>query len=86
MIAIIAAAVTGLAPAPDGERQLAELRHIYAQSCQVRAYAAFDDLCNRVKRQLRDAERTHRRAARAQARAPADVSMAENSDSLSLPN
>jgi len=79
MIAILAAAVTGLTPAPDGERQLVELRRIYAQSCQVRAYASFDDLCERVKRQLRDAERAHRRSVRAQARAPAVLAQAEES-------
>lgn len=71
IIAAFAAALAAATTPPDAERQLAELQHIYAQSCEVRAYAAFDDLCDKIKKQMRDAERAHRAALRAKPAAAA---------------
>lgn len=65
IIAAFAAALAAAASPTDAEKQLAELQHIYAQSCDVRAYAAFDDLCDKLKKQMRDAQRAHRAALRA---------------------
>lgn len=63
MIAALAAAV--LATAGDtGAERVAELRHMYQQSCEVRAYGSFDDLCDQLKRQMREAEKAQRAAAR----------------------
>lgn len=69
MIAIVAAAVTALAAPSDAEKHLAELQSLYEQSCGVRAYAAFDDLCSPLKRQLRDAEKAARKAEQARLKA-----------------
>ena len=78
MIVILAAAAAVLT-ASEADARLADIRHLYAQSCEVRAYAAFDDLCGKLKRQLRIAEKTHREAERARAKAP-PVALAGNQD------
>ena len=64
MIALLAAAAAALAAPTDADRRMEELRLIYAQSCEVRAYATYDRLCEGVKKQMRDAEKAHRRARR----------------------
>lgn len=70
--ALAAAALAAAAPSDvgpsDTAKRLVDLQHIYAQSCGVRAYATYDDLCDKLKKQMRDAERSHRTAQRAQAR------------------
>lgn len=77
MIAVLAATAAVLTAA-QADAQLSDIRHLYAQSCEVRAYAAFDDLCGKLKRQLKVAEKAHRQAARERARAP--VALVEDRD------
>ena len=83
MIALLAAAV--VAASPDSGAQLADLHRMYAQSCEVRAYASFDDLCNILKKQMREAERAHRRSARAEAAEPTTPVVAEKTESAPAP-
>jgi len=75
MIALLAAAA--IAAPQDAGSRLAELQHMYAQSCGVRAYASFDDLCGLLKKQMREAERAYRKAARAEAATPAVAETSE---------
>lgn len=73
MIAVLAAAAAAslATPADDAQRQLQAVRSMYEQSCQVRAYGSYDDICNALKKQLKQAERTYRAANRRTAVAPA---------------
>ena len=64
MIAMLAAAAVALSAPTDADKRLEELRLIYSQSCEVRAYATYDRLCEGVKKQMREAEKAHRRAKR----------------------
>lgn len=70
MIALFAAAAAAIAAPSDATGRLADLQHLYSQSCEVRAYATFDDLCDQLKRQMREAQRAERDAARARAATP----------------
>lgn len=83
MIAILAASAAVLTAA-QADARLADIRHLYAQSCEVRAYAAFDDLCGKLKRQLRAAEKAHRAAVRERAKAPPG-DLASNQDLAAPP-
>ena len=68
MIATLLAATVALSAPTESQRRLAELRHIYAQSCEVRAYATFDRMCEGLRKQVREAERVERREARSRPR------------------
>jgi hypothetical protein len=65
MIVSLIAAAAALSAPTDADKRLAELQHIYSQSCEVRAYATFDRMCGELKKQIRQAEKAHRQAARA---------------------
>lgn len=63
MIAIALAAVAAVqAPADDPARTAAAALAMYQQSCQVRAYGSYDDLCSALRRQLKEAEKAARKA------------------------
>ena len=64
MIALLAAAAAAVSAPTEPAKQLEELRLIYSQSCEVRAYATFDRLCEGLKKQMREAEKAHRRGQR----------------------
>ena len=51
----LAAAEPPAAPADDTATSLAELQQMYDQSCAAREYGAYDDLCDQLSHQLRDA-------------------------------
>ncbi len=76
MIALTVAAALAASPLPDttdeSTRTLARLQAMYQQSCSVRAYGAFDDVCGALRKQMKEAEKRHKRAA-AQARARSRV-------------
>ena len=59
MIGLLAAAAVLATPAADRDpqAQLADLEHLYQQSCGDRAYGSFNDVC----RDMRDRIRTYRR-------------------------
>jgi hypothetical protein len=85
MIAALAtaAALAGATASDDGTRRLAELQHMYQQSCEVRAYGSFDDLCDELKKQIRAAQKAHRTAAGARPQrggAPQPVAAAPSGD------
>lgn len=77
MIALFAAAVVAVAAPSAADQRMAELQHIYSQSCEVRAYATFDDLCDRLKQQMRQAQRDQKAAARVRP-APAKQALADS--------
>ncbi len=65
MIAILAAAAVAAGaavPAASPDDTVAQVRALYQQSCQVRAYGSYDDLCNGLKAQLKQAEQDARKA------------------------
>ncbi|HTK36620.1 MAG TPA: hypothetical protein VL358_15215 [Caulobacteraceae bacterium] len=74
MIVLAAAAALAAAePAPeDPAATLRAVQAMYDQSCQVRAYGSYDDLCDSLKKQLREAAQAQRKAP--PARRPAAVS------------
>lgn len=77
MIVIALAAMAAVqAPADDPARTAAAAQAMYQQSCQVRAYGSYDDLCNALRRQLRDAEKAARKAQKNKA-VPAVAAVAE---------
>ena len=62
---IAAAVLSGPSDAgAEADKRLADLQLIYSQSCEVRAYATFDRMCDDLKRQVREAQKAHRKAAR----------------------
>lgn len=67
MIAVLAAALVAASAEPpspeDAKRQMDELQSLYQQSCEVRAYASYDDVCEGLKSQLHDAQKAYRKAA-----------------------
>ena len=69
MLMLAVLALAGLAPAPadDTASSLAELQQMYDQSCAAREYGAYDDLCDQLSHQLRDARVEADRAARRKA-------------------
>lgn len=86
MIAALIAAAALSAPdiaAADADKRFADLQLIYAQSCEVRAYATFDRMCESLKRQVREAEKAHRKAARAKPAVKA-AAKAESEPALAL--
>ena len=71
MIAVLAAAAAVATAAPeDTEKQLRAVQSMYQQSCQVKAYGSYDDICNLLKKQLKEAERAHKRSTSRRAAAP----------------
>ena len=74
MLAIVLAAALASATIPPDTvpdaADLAGVQALYDQSCQERAYGSYDDLCNALKQQLRQAQQAERKAQRAAARPP----------------
>ena len=62
--AALAAAEPAPPPAEDPVATLAAVQDMYNQSCRVKAYAAYDDLCDALRKQIREAERASDDAAR----------------------
>ncbi len=81
MVILAAAALAAAQPAPadDPVATLAAVQDMYNQSCQVKAYAAYDDLCDALRKQIRDAERASDKAV-AEQRRTAKISAAKAAD------
>ena len=64
MIALVlAAAVAAAVPEPVSDADtLAGVQALYDQSCQERAYGSYDDLCNALKQQLKEAAQADRKS------------------------
>ena len=69
MLALLALAAAEPPPAlaDDPSTSLAELQQMYDQSCAAREYGAYDDLCDQLSHQLRDARVEADREARRKA-------------------
>lgn len=66
---ILAAAVVAASPAPvsvppadDAQARMDELKLVYDQSCRQRAYGSYDDVCDNLRKQIREAEVDLRKA------------------------
>jgi hypothetical protein len=67
-------------PAPDDPiATLAGLNDLYSQTCQVKAYAAYDDICHALRDQIHDAEKAADKAAKARAKAKSAEKIADKS-------
>ena len=71
MIALAAAAALAAASPTDAATQLEQLDHMYQQSCSVKAYGSYDDICNGLKKQMKEAQKRLKQEIRDQARNPA---------------
>ena len=72
IIALAVMAMTASPAAPPPRNNLVALQGMYQQSCQVKAYGSYDDICNGLKKQLKEAEKQAKRE-RNQAKAAAAV-------------
>jgi hypothetical protein len=57
MIALIAAAVAAATPVNAVET----LERMYQQSCSVKAYGSYDDICNGLRKQLKEAQKQQKK-------------------------
>jgi hypothetical protein len=55
--AVLAMAAAQPAVSNDPAVTLAAVKNMYEQSCQVRAYGSYDDLCNTLRNQMKAAEK-----------------------------
>jgi hypothetical protein len=82
---ILAAAVAAASPAPvpnaptdDTQARMDELKQMYDQSCRQRAYGSYDDLCDNLRKQIREAEAELRKAKPVQGAADKSPSAAQS--------
>jgi hypothetical protein len=66
MIALFAAAALAT---QDPAATIAALENMYQQSCQVKAYGSYDDICNGLRKQMREAEKRLKKQAKELAKA-----------------
>lgn len=73
MIALVAAAALAAASAgPQTSAQtLDSLERMYQQSCSVKAYGSYDDICNGLRKQMKEAQKRQKKEAQAQAKTEA---------------
>ena len=66
MMAILAMAAAVAASSPDdvAARNSADLQVLYDQSCRVRAYGSYDDMCSKLRKRIKEFERDQAREAR----------------------
>lgn len=77
VILALAAAAAGLSPDDASAAKAREdLQAMYQQSCEVRAYGSYDDLCNVLKDRMRDFDREQAKAARERRLHPAPTPVA----------
>ena len=71
MMAILAMAAAVAASSPDevAARNSADLQILYEQSCKVRAYGSYDDMCTKLRKRIKEFERDQAREARARRQA-----------------
>ena len=73
MLVILAMAAATLGTGADeatAAKNRADLQVLYDQSCAVRAYGSYDDMCGKLRQSIREYERDQAKAARERARAP----------------
>lgn len=71
------AVVPAPTPVEDPAETLAAVQDMYNQSCLVKAYAAYDDLCDALRKQIREAERITDKAAADKKRKPSKSAASE---------
>ena len=72
MLALLAAAAVAAAPplVPAPANAVETLERMYQQSCSVKAYGSYDDICNGLRKQLKEAQKRQKKEL-AEARATA---------------
>lgn len=70
MIALFAAAAVATAAPQSAAAQMDALNHMYQQSCSVKAYGSYDDICSGLRKQMKEAQKRLKKEARAEASAP----------------
>jgi hypothetical protein len=69
VIMAMAAAVAASGAGDVAAKNKADLQMLYDQSCKVRAYGSYDDMCNKLRKQIKAFERDQDRAERDRSRA-----------------
>ena len=67
MIAVVLAAALAVPAPQDPATQLEQLDHMYQQSCSVKAYGSYDDICTGLKKQMKEAQKRLKQEVRDQA-------------------
>jgi hypothetical protein len=84
MIALVAVAAMAAAqaaqPAQSPAQTMEALQTMYEQSCQVRAYGSYDDLCNTLRKQINNAKREQSRAKSKPQAPPASANLEGKAD------
>ena len=70
VILAMAAATATLSVDETAAKNRADLQVLYDQSCAVRAYGSYDDMCNKLRQSIKTFERDQAKAARERARNP----------------
>ena len=73
MLVILAMAAATAAISPDdaaAAKNRADLQMLYDQSCAVRAYGSYDDMCNKLSQSIKAYDRDQAKLARERARNP----------------
>ena len=63
MLLAVLALLAADPPEASTADKLGEVKLIYEKTCRQRAYGAYDDLCDNLKRQIRDYEKDLKREA-----------------------
>jgi hypothetical protein len=71
VILAMAAAVTASGADDVAAKNKADLQMLYDQSCKVRAYGSYDDMCNKLRKRIKEFERDQARADRDRSRTAA---------------
>jgi len=65
MLAILAMAAVMTSAADDvAAKNRADFDVLYNQSCKVRAYGSYDDMCNKLRKRIKEFEREQAKAAK----------------------
>ena len=71
VILAMAAAVAASGADDVAAKNKADLQRLYDQSCKVRAYGSYDEMCNKLRKRMKEFERDQARAERDRGRATA---------------
>lgn len=63
MLLAVLALLAADPPEASTTDKLADVKLVYEKTCRERAYGAYDDLCDNLKRQIRDYEKDLKREA-----------------------
>jgi hypothetical protein len=76
VILAMAAAVAASGADDVAAKNKADLQRLYDQSCKVRAYGSYDEMCNKLRKRMKEFERDQAKAERDRGRTTAAASPA----------